>query len=174
MAPNSQLIEELHTKVIHEFSKTLEMFALSPAEARLFVTLYLHGEPMTLDEMSNALGKSKTAMSNGIKSLVDLNLVERVWKKGVRKDLYQADENLYRKFMTSYIQKWLDAAQRQEHSLKEIESTLEQKVNQLKKPGEIEEIKELYNRLGDMIRFHRLISEKFSDMKPSAQEASFK
>ncbi|WP_028781958.1 GbsR/MarR family transcriptional regulator [Thalassobacillus devorans] len=174
MAPNSQFLEELHTKVIHEFSKTLEMFALSPGEARLFVTLYLNGEPMTLDEMSKALGKSKTAMSNGIKSLVDLNLVERVWKKGVRKDLYQADENLYRKFMTSYIQKWLDAAQQQEHSLKQIESTLEHEVDKIREPSEIEEIEELYNRLGDMIRFHRLITKKFSEMKPASPEASVK
>ncbi|GGC73863.1 putative HTH-type transcriptional regulator YvaV [Thalassobacillus devorans] len=170
MAPYSHTIEELHTQVIHEFSKTLEMFALTPTEARLFVTLYLHGEPMTLDEMSKALGKSKTSMSNGIKSLLDLNLVESVWKKGVRKDLYRADENLYRQFMTSYIQKWLDAANRQAHSLKQIESSIRKEVKQIEEPADMEKIEELHERLGEMIRFHRLITDNFKAMKPTAKD----
>lgn len=73
--------EKFTNKIIIEFAKTIELFGLTPAEARLFVYLYLQEEPQTLDEMGEALGKSKTSMSTSIRSLSDSNLVTRVWKK---------------------------------------------------------------------------------------------
>lgn len=73
------------------------MFSLNKTEAQLFVTLYLNGAPMTLNEMRDALGKSKTAMSYSIRRLLEFNLVERVFQKGVRQDLYEARQDLYKK-----------------------------------------------------------------------------
>lgn len=96
-----------------EFSKTIELFGLTTVEARLFAYLYLSEEDLTLDEMADALGKSKTSISTNIRSLAELNLVTRVWKKGVRKDLYQANSQLFKTFMTSFQRKWIDIARRQ-------------------------------------------------------------
>ncbi len=103
-----------------EFSKTIELFGLTTLEARLFAYLYLSEDAMTLDEMSEALGKSKASISTNIRSLAELNLVTRVWKKGVRKDLYEANSQLFKTFMTSYLRKWVDVARRQKSSLEEI------------------------------------------------------
>jgi HTH-type transcriptional regulator, osmoprotectant uptake regulator len=158
---NSSLLEKVQTNMVSEFSKTLEMFDLSPSEARLFVTLYINKEPMTLDEMSQALGKSKTSMSTGIRSLLEANLVERVWKKGVRKDLYRAKENLYRKIMSTYIDKWLDAAERQKQSLRDIAHQL--KNTSVNEENDLEALRE---RVHDMIEFHRLIEENFKEINP--------
>ncbi|MBB6454671.1 DNA-binding transcriptional regulator GbsR (MarR family) [Salirhabdus euzebyi] len=163
---HERLLEQIHNQMISEFSKTLEMFDLSPSDARLFVTLYINKKPMTLDEMSHALGKSKTSMSTGIRSLLDSNLVERVWKKGVRKDLYQANENLYRKFMRTYVDKWLDAADRQKQSLKEIKTQLKQQTKS-EEVRNFEYVQSLQKRIEDMIKFHYLIEETFQDMDPN-------
>ncbi|ARI78107.1 GbsR/MarR family transcriptional regulator [Halobacillus mangrovi] len=163
-----QSLEDIHTKVIHEFSKTLEMFGLTPADARLFVTLYINRSPMTLDEMSEALGKSKTSMSTGVRGLVDQGLVERVWKKGVRKDLYQANENLYKNFMSSYIKKWQKAAYEQEGSLKGIENDLKVRYQDFSKDDEINKANNLYKRIEDMIKFHELIMRAFQEINPNA------
>ncbi len=163
MDENNNIISEVQYKAITEFSKTLEMFSLTPSEARLFVTLYIEGKPMTLDEMSEALAKSKTSMSTGIRSLVDLNLVERVWKKGVRKDLYAANEDLFNKFMSSYVYRWLDAADRQKQSLEQTRTLLEK--NHVKEQSDQKQ--DLKGRLDDMIEFHCLISKAFDDLDPS-------
>ncbi|MBH0228710.1 GbsR/MarR family transcriptional regulator [Halobacillus yeomjeoni] len=163
-------IEDIHTKVIHEFSKTLEMFGLSPSDARLFVTLYINRDPMTLDEMSDALGKSKTSMSTGVRSLVDQGLVERVWKKGVRKDLYQANENLYKNFMSSYIKKWHSATNEQEQSLRSIEDQLKDRCQEISKEKQMEVADSLYHRIEDMIGFHDLISGAFNEMNPEKNQ----
>ncbi|WP_181349236.1 GbsR/MarR family transcriptional regulator [Thalassobacillus sp. CUG 92003] len=160
-------LEDVQTSVIHEFSKTLEMFGLTPADARLFVTLYINNDPMTLDEMSVALGKSKTSMSTGIRSLLDQGLVERVWRKGTRKDLYQANENLYKKFMTSYVQKWLEATYNQKECLKEIEEKMNEGELQKMSQPLLDEANTLYNRIEDMISFHKQISHTFEEIQPA-------
>ncbi|QDP42105.1 transcriptional regulator [Radiobacillus deserti] len=133
------------------------MFDLSPSEAKLFSLLYIEGKPMTLDEMADWLGKSKTSVSNGIRSLLDLNLVERVWIKGIRKDLYQAEDNLYHKFMSNFIHKWLEAMKRQKNSLMEINKDL----------SNIKNKHELPDRLKSMIDFHHNLEKTFKGLKSS-------
>ncbi|WP_186579164.1 GbsR/MarR family transcriptional regulator [Aquibacillus kalidii] len=160
-------LENINNLLIVEFAKTVEMFAISPSEARLFAILYLEGKPMTLDEMSESIGKSKTSVSTGIRTLVDLHLVERVWKKGVRKDLYKADENLYRKFMTSYINKWINETTRQKHSLQEIEKLLMEESKYYKKTEEKnKEINILSERIEELITFHQKIENAFREINP--------
>ncbi|MCD5324962.1 MULTISPECIES: GbsR/MarR family transcriptional regulator [Pontibacillus] len=161
---NNSIMSEVQYHAITEFSKTIEMFSLTPSEALLFSTLYIEGEPMTLDEMSEALAKSKTSMSTGIRSLLDLNLVERVWKKGVRKDLYAANSDLFNKFMSSYIHKWLDAANRQKHSLEETKLLLDKEEMESNEANRFEE------KLNEMIEFHCLISKAFSEIDPSTSD----
>ncbi|SDM00579.1 GbsR/MarR family transcriptional regulator [Sediminibacillus halophilus] len=161
-------LEDINELITTEFAKTVEMFGLTPSEARLFAILYLVGVPMTLDEMSEALGKSKTSMSTGIRTLLELNLVERVWKKGERKDFYRADENLYRKFMSAFIHKWVDAASRHKQSLEQIETMLVQNAENFSFSADSKEFDKLNDRLKDMITFHQLLEKAFLRIKPTA------
>ncbi|MYL18377.1 transcriptional regulator [Halobacillus litoralis] len=160
-------LEDIQMKVIHEFSKTLEMFGLSMADSRLFVTLHLHPSPMTLDEMSSALGKSKTAMSTGIRNLSDQGLVERVWKKGVRKDLYTSTANLYKTFMTSYIQKWQTAVAEQEKELSAVEGQMKENFKGCVKQMEKDEAVLLQERMQEMIHFHTRLLKALQSLQPA-------
>ncbi|WP_156288798.1 GbsR/MarR family transcriptional regulator [Oceanobacillus salinisoli] len=144
--------EETTHKIMTELAKTVELFGLNPVEARLFSYLYLSGKPLTLDEMSEALGKSKTSMSTNIRSLSELNLVTRVWKKGVRKDLYEANSPLYKIFMDFYIKKWMDAANSQKKSLEEIQRLIER---QQKKDEPSTDSDNITDRLKEIIGFHK-------------------
>lgn len=154
--------ENLTNKIMLEFSKTIEMFGLTTLEARLFAYLYLSKQPLTLDDMSEALGKSKTSMSTSIRSLSELNLVTRVWKKGIRKDLHQANTQLFKTFMNAYINKWIEAAIRQKTSLEDINNLMEQK----KSSGESdEELINMEQQLKDMIEFHKHVEALFREMK---------
>ncbi|ASN06591.1 transcriptional regulator [Virgibacillus necropolis] len=153
-----QTNDQLTNKIVTEFAKTIELFDLTPLEARLFAYLYLIENPMTLDEMSEAIGKSKTSMSTSIRSLLDLKLVTRVWKKGVRKDLYQANAQLFKTFMNSYTNKWIDAANHQRSSLGEIQKSLD--ITSLD-----DDLLPIYNRLSTIMDFHKKIETFFLDMK---------
>ncbi|WP_208588862.1 GbsR/MarR family transcriptional regulator [Gracilibacillus suaedae] len=150
-------LERVNNQIISEFSKTLEMFSLNKTEAQLFVTLYLNGAPMTLDQMKDALGKSKTAMSYAVRRLQEFNLVERVFQKGVRKDLYEAREDLYKKFMKTYVNRWLQSLNLQINNLEDIQEDLDHY------PAEQRELFE--HKIQEAISFHRSLETVFSDIK---------
>src|SRR5699024_7994400 len=118
--------------------------------------LYLEERPLTLDDMSEALGKSKTSMSNSVRSLLDLNLITRVWRKGVRKNLYEANTQLFKSFMNSYTTKWIDAINHQKDSLMEINKHLEIKK---KKNESNEKLTIIDQHLNKIIEFHELIDK---------------
>ncbi|MFD1850002.1 GbsR/MarR family transcriptional regulator [Oceanobacillus bengalensis] len=149
--------ELIMQEIMIEFSKTVEMFGLTPLEARLFSFLYLSEKPLTLDDMSDALGKSKTSMSTNIRSLLELNLVTRVWKKGVRKDLYEANSQLFKAFMNFYLKNWIDQANQQKNSLEEIEKNIKRAKNN-------EELTALKEGLKHIIGFHRQLEETYKEL----------
>ncbi|HEX6593585.1 MAG TPA: transcriptional regulator [Bacillota bacterium] len=150
-------IESTTYKMIGTFAKTIEWFDLSPLEARLFAYLYIAEDSKTLDDMSDALGKSKTSMSTSIRSLSQLNLVKRVWKKGCRKNLYKANRQLFRTFITCYMHRWIEHTKQQRHSL-----------NHLKKQLEPTEAK-IHRQLEQMITFHTDIERFIEQMKDVQQ-----
>lgn len=145
--------ENVTYEIISEFAKTIEMFGLNPLEARLFVYLYLQDQPKTLDDMSEALGKSKTSMSTSIRSLSDANLVTLVWRKGVRKDLYEANNQLFKTFMNNYVNKWITTSNHQKNAIEQIKQELEN--------CHTEEPSELLDNLNKIIDFHKQIESSF-------------
>ncbi|NBJ69142.1 MULTISPECIES: MarR family transcriptional regulator [Clostridia] len=159
---NKPQSEHITNKILVEFTKTIEMFGFTPLESRLFAYLYLADKPMTLDDMAEALGKSKTAMSTSIRTLADQNLVTRVWKKGVRKSLYKAHTQLFKALMVSYMNKWVEAAHQQRSSFLEIE----QQIKEMK-ASEAEWIqgRQVEERLLEIIEFHQEMEDLFRDMK---------
>jgi DNA-binding transcriptional regulator GbsR (MarR family) len=69
---------------------------LTQLEGRIFALLYLHEEPLALEDIASALGQSKSNISVNIRGLVDWHLVRRVRVPGSRKDNYEAASNLWR------------------------------------------------------------------------------
>ncbi|WP_405098749.1 GbsR/MarR family transcriptional regulator [Oceanobacillus sp. FSL H7-0719] len=154
--------ETLKDDLISAFSKTIEMFGLSTLESRLFAYLYLTNQPQTLDEMSEALGKSKTAMSTSIRSLSNLNLVSQVWKKGVRKDLYIANSQLFKVFVNFYIRKWVDKTARQKETLEELKDITDDNWTGT---DDEEERAQILNRVDEIIDFHSSIESAFNELR---------
>lgn len=137
--------------MILEFSKTIEQFGLTPIEARLYAYLYLKEEALTLDQMSEDLGNSKTSMSNSVRSLDSAHLIEKVWRKGVRKHLYKANKEVYKSFMDMYQKKWLDVI---EHQMEALES-LKREIPKGK--AEAERRKQLLS----LFKFHKDLQDSF-------------
>ena len=125
----SEIKSEITNKIMLEFSKTIEMFDLSPVEARLFAFLYLEGEPLTLDEM---------------------------------KDLYQANKQLFKIFMNTYINKWIEATNYQKTSLEEVNQSFSKQYKDEALDGDFAAI-DYY--LKSIIEFHNQLEIIFQDMK---------
>jgi DNA-binding transcriptional regulator GbsR (MarR family) len=52
---------------------------------------------------------SKTSMSTGVRTLLDMKMVNKVWEKGSRKDLYEVEYDWYQSFTDFFTIKWRKA-----------------------------------------------------------------
>lgn len=93
-------------RVIETIAKNMNLYGITDSIGRLYGMLYFNQHPMTLDEMKEELGMSKTSMSTSVRSLMELKMVEKVWRKGMRKDLYKAEEDWHQTFVDLFTTKW--------------------------------------------------------------------
>ncbi|PAD35041.1 hypothetical protein CHI12_17970 [Terribacillus saccharophilus] len=100
------------------------MFRLSATEARLLAILYVENRPITLEQMGDLIGKSKTSVHIAIRNLSHQELVDRVWVKGARKDFYTSVSNVYKKLMTSQIEQWRAQTNRQVEIMQYMEKSI--------------------------------------------------
>lgn len=131
-------LESARNRFIQEISKNMYLYGINESIGRLYGIVFFAEHPMTLDEMSKELGMSKTSMSTGIRTLTEADMVERVWKKGVRKDLYQTEEDWYKSFSSLFINRWRTAVDDNLEAVYELKKTLDD----LKEHTEDENLKE--------------------------------
>jgi DNA-binding transcriptional regulator GbsR (MarR family) len=103
---NQEIIERARERVIEIISQNMHLYGVTPSIGRLYGTLFFNNKPMTLDEMKEELQMSKTSMSTSVRTLTDLNMVDKVWVKGVRKDLYEANKDWYQIFFDYFTDQW--------------------------------------------------------------------
>lgn len=98
--------EKARERIIETIAQNIHLYGLTPSTGRQYGMMYFQNEPSTLDVMTEKLGMSKTSMSTSVRALSDLKLVERAWKKGIRKDLYHTTEDWYQSFIDLFSIKW--------------------------------------------------------------------
>lgn len=117
-------------RVIETIAQNMNLYGVTPSVGRLYGAMFFYNEPLTLDEMKDVLGMSKTSMSTSVRTLADLKMVEKVWRKGVRKDLYIVEEDWYQTFCDLFSIKWrhgvtmnMEAIQRSIEEMEKISSS---------------------------------------------------
>ncbi|GKV56887.1 HTH-type transcriptional repressor OpcR [Sporosarcina sp. NCCP-2222] len=135
-----EALDKARERIIETIAQNIHLYGLTSSAGRQFGTMFFHNEPMTLDEMTEELGMSKTSMSTSVRALSDLKLVERAWKRGVRKDLYQVKDDWYQSFIDLFSIKWRRSISLHSTAIKKSLSELESLVED---PETSEEVKEL-------------------------------
>jgi DNA-binding transcriptional regulator GbsR (MarR family) len=69
---------------------------LTQLQGRIFGLLYMHAEPLSLDEITLELQQSKSNVSVQIRGLLDWQLVRQVRVQGSRRDHYEAATDFWR------------------------------------------------------------------------------
>ncbi|RAT98357.1 GbsR/MarR family transcriptional regulator [Brevibacillus sp. Leaf182] len=113
-----KILEKAQERVIETLARNMDLYGITMSTGLLYGTLLFQDKSMTLDEMGEALGMSKTSMSTGVRTLMDLNMVEKIWKKGTRKDHYEVNLDWYQNFIDLFSVKWRHACEQNVHALK--------------------------------------------------------
>ncbi len=133
-------LERARERVIDVIAQNMDLYGVTDSIGRLYGMLMFQEQPMTLDEMKEELGMSKTSMSTSVRTLLELKMVDKVWKKGVRKDLYKAESDWYQNFVDFFAIKWRAAISENEYEMKKSLTEL----NKLLEREDVgEEVKEM-------------------------------
>ncbi|WP_440706353.1 GbsR/MarR family transcriptional regulator [Heyndrickxia oleronia] len=135
-------LDRARERVIEAIAQNMNLYGVTPSIGRLYGMMFFHNEPLTLDEMKEELGMSKTSMSTSVRTLLDLKMVDKVWKKGSRKDLYAIEGDWYQNFIDLFTVKWRHAISMNKHV---IEKSLKELSDMLTDGHVDEEIKSLVN-----------------------------
>lgn len=161
MAPHSKEIDAIKTQFTEKITDNMQSFGVSSTVGRVLGIIYMERKPMTLDELSDETGMSKTRMSQVVREMIDLNIAERVFRKGVRKDLYQVEQDYYQTFISLFTSTWHKAINKNKFfeqklkgmlsDLQEMEHTDEQVINEILR--EIREWMDYYDWIQRLVTF---------------------
>ncbi|AJY76728.1 GbsR/MarR family transcriptional regulator [Paenibacillus beijingensis] len=121
-------IQKNRDRVIDSISKNMDLYGITLSIGHLYGYMYFSDGPVTLDELSKSMGMSKTSMSTGVRTLMDLKMIDKVWGKGSRKDLYEVEPDWYQNFKDYFSIKWRKAV---DGNMSELSKSLKE-INRLK------------------------------------------
>lgn len=141
-------VTQIENQFIEKISDNMHTFGVSTTIGRVLGIIYINREPMTLDELSLETGLSKTRMSQVIREMLKLNIAERVFQKGVRKDLYLVENDYYQTFISLFTTNWREAINKSRLFEQKIQDELE--IMNEKKGLRMEEEQKLNEILKEM------------------------
>lgn len=83
-------------EMVEAGGRTAQTFGLSRLFGQLYMFLYLSERPQSLDELAEGLGVSKASVSIACRQLEGWGAVRKTWKKGDRRDYYEAETDFGR------------------------------------------------------------------------------
>lgn len=85
MANDQEKLQESQDLMVSAIAQSMVVYGVTPSVGRIYGVLYFSDEPLTLDQITEQVAMSKASVSNGIRELIDTEMVTKVWKKGERK-----------------------------------------------------------------------------------------
>lgn len=113
-----KLMEKSRQRVIDSIANNMDLYGVTLSIGHLYGNMYFHNSPVTLDEMGRQMGMSKTSISTGMRTLVDLKMINKVWEKGSRKDLYEVEADWHQNFVDYFSIKWRKSLEINLHALR--------------------------------------------------------
>lgn len=111
-------LQSIRQRVIETIGNNMDLYGVTMSVGHMYGHMYFHNAPVTLDEMGHVMGMSKTSMSTGMRTLMDLKMVQKVWGKGSRKDLYVVEPDWHQSFVDFFSVRWRKTIEQNLHALK--------------------------------------------------------
>lgn len=155
-------------RIIEAIGKNMDLYGVTMSVGHLYGLLFFSDRPMTLDDMGKEMEMSKTSMSTGVRTLLDLKMVNKVWEKGARKDLYEAESDWHQTFTDYFAIKWRQAVEANENALKRSASELQRMKEQAEEDHD-SQLKELLDsdldKIGAALRYYNWLDRLIDSLE---------
>lgn len=141
--------EETIDKFIQVIAKNMNVYGITSSVGRLYGVLYFSDKALTLDDMREELEMSKTSMSTGVRALSEMKMVESTFRRGIRKDLYETEDDWYKSFTSLFGNRW---RQHTETNIEEADEAIEELATLSEEVAD-ETLREKINRDIERLRY---------------------
>lgn len=182
---NDQLLQEIKScedLLTDRIADNMETFGVSSTVGRLLGIIYMNREAMTLDSLADETGMSKTRMSQVMRQMISLNIAEKEYVKGSRKDHYNVERDYAQTFISLFTSNWSEVVKRNtslERRLREQirhletflteDSSEDVKVRMERLQQELDEWNAYYNWIDNLVAFFLKVA-RFLTMYPSSPQ----
>ncbi|MGF7030794.1 DNA-binding transcriptional regulator GbsR (MarR family) [Paenibacillus mucilaginosus] len=150
------VIQKARKRIIEAIGNNMDLYGITPSTGHLYGLLFFQNKPMTLDEMGRAMEMSKTSMSTGVRTLVDLKMVHKVWEKGSRKDLYEVEMDWFQTFSDFFSLKWRKALEMNLSALRKSKAELSSLGTQAPEDSSLHETLQTdLHKIDEAIRYYQ-------------------
>ncbi|MFC3747977.1 MULTISPECIES: GbsR/MarR family transcriptional regulator [Bacillales] len=157
LAPEQiEKISKARERVIDSIGKNMDLYGITLSIGHLYGYMYFNQGPVTLDELSKTMGMSKTSMSTGVRTLLDLKMIDKVWGKGTRKDLFEVVPDWHQNFSDYFSIKWRKAVEGNMNALSKSMNEIKDMKAEYSDDAEL--LKLLDNdeeKIGEAVKYYR-------------------
>lgn len=144
LSTQQEKIVDIEMDFVDKIADNMNAFGVQGSLGYVLGMIYMNRAPMTLDELAEATGMSKTRMSQIVREMIDMNIAELMYERDVRKNLYQVENDYYDTFISIFTSTWKKAIDRSRH----FERRVQEKIDELKRlPSLSEENEQKVNEL---------------------------
>ncbi|MDZ7266574.1 MAG: MarR family transcriptional regulator [candidate division KSB1 bacterium] len=149
-------MDDLRTAIITDFGNGYASFGNSELMGRIVGLLLCASEPMTVEQIAEALRVSKSPVNQICNRLEEVKLIRRAWVKGGRKYHYEIVDNVF-------LQASLNLSRLTEGNVQIAERNLQLVAERYKTAPEPEReaLLIIAQRLLEMREFHRKLIESY-------------
>ncbi|MFC2947854.1 GbsR/MarR family transcriptional regulator [Virgibacillus sediminis] len=154
-------LKRAEDQISDRIADNMKTFGVSSTVGRLLGIIYLNRKPMTLDELAEETGMSKTRMSQVMRQMMALNIAEKEFVKGSRKEHYRVENDYVQTFISLFTTNWREVVSKNSQLARRLQEQLNQVENmydgELSEPTQKKK-EELENELEEWTTYYDWIS----------------
>ncbi|WP_138418713.1 GbsR/MarR family transcriptional regulator [Aquibacillus sediminis] len=124
---SEEKLESINNRIIEQIAENMKSYGFPSTIGRIIALIYDEGKPLDLDTLAEKTGMSKTRMSQVLREMVRLNIAEKTFVKGSRKDFYTVERDYYQIFISLFTSNWKEVITRNYH----IEHKIQHDLNEI-------------------------------------------
>lgn len=167
MNPKNLRLEETKNKFIEAWSEMATHWGISKTMAQVHALLYTSEEPLDTDTIMDLLQISRGNANMTLRNLMSWGLVKKVDKPDSRKDLFEAEKDIWK--ITANI-----IIERSQREIKPVREAIIEILSNMGRPEAFseDEIK-LYENLHKLVEFLNLVNDFTARVLPLLHKKNF-
>lgn len=89
-------------ELMEQAARLFQRLGVPRSTGQIYGLLFSSPQPLSLDDIADALSLSKTSASTGTRQLLNYNLIRQAWLPGERKDYFEARTDLQEVLRANY------------------------------------------------------------------------